>query len=467
MFTVRLSNQGGTVRSWKLKNYKGNDDKTLDLVNAAAGMDYPFSFHIPGHDAAAKTLNWAWYQAASDPDGLGVTYTFSNRHVAAKKTFRFEKDSYISKVSAQVTIDGEPVESEIEWRGGFGDLGLTDEPANSHALYFDVPNNKLNEPKPNSAKGGPIAATRRLFLRGLADKYFAAVFLPPANVAMRETTFTDYVPTVVEYRRARRSPAWRSPMASPTNDFQLFVGPKDYDMLSRINPKLQQMISFGWMALLARPLFLLTNWFNDAFVHSFGWSIVAGHHRAEHDAVPHQAVEYEVDAEDAGPQAADRRHQREVQEHQPARPARRPIRTQEVMDLYKKNGVNPHGRLLPMLMQIPFFFAFYTVFRVSVEMRGAQLAVGEGSFPGRAAAHPHSAHHHDRQPVRHAEDDAPAHRRSQPAEDDDVHAADFRLHVLQFPQRPGVILLDQQSGKHGATVVLQPDRGRGRSRPVR
>src|SRR6202042_1948991 len=44
---------------------------------------------------------------------------------------------------------------------------------------------------------------------------------------------------------------------------------------------------------------------------------------------------------------------------------------QEVMDLYKKYGVNPMGGCVPMLLQIPFFFAFYAVFRVSVEIRGA------------------------------------------------------------------------------------------------
>src|ERR1035437_3044908 len=126
LFTVQLSNQGATVRSWKLKKYKGNDDKTLDLVNTAASTDYPFSFYIPGQDATAKTLNWAWYQAAEDPDGLGVTYTFSSGHVAAKKTVRYEKDSYISKDSAGVTIDGAHVPFVSEWRGGFGELGLSD-----------------------------------------------------------------------------------------------------------------------------------------------------------------------------------------------------------------------------------------------------------------------------------------------------------------------------------------------------
>ena len=56
---------------------------------------------------------------------------------------------------------------------------------------------------------------------------------------------------------------------------------------------------------------------------------------------------------------------------------------QEVMELYKKYGVNPMGGCVPMLLQIPFFFAFYKVFTVSVEMRGAQLAVGDAIFRSR------------------------------------------------------------------------------------
>jgi len=53
------------------------------------------------------------------------------------------------------------------------------------------------------------------------------------------------------------------------------------------------------------------------------------------------------------------------------RDPRKAEQNQEVMALYKKHGVNPMGGCVPMLLQIPFFFAFYTVFTVSVEMRGA------------------------------------------------------------------------------------------------
>jgi YidC/Oxa1 family membrane protein insertase len=368
LFTVQLSNQGATVRSWKLKKYNGNDDKTLDLVNTAAGMDYPFSLYIPSQDATAKIVNWAWYQAAADPDGLGVSYTFSNGHVAVKKVFRFEKDSYISKVSAEVTVDGAPVRNLIEWRGGFGDLGLSDASANGHALYFDVPDNKLNEPRPTAAKGGPISSSGNYSFAGLADKYFAAVFLPQSNVTMQETTFTDYVPTAINATAAPYAGVAVSDGAA--NNFELFVGPKDYDMLSRINPKLQQMINFGWMGFLAKPLFLLTNWFNDAFVHSFGWSIVAVTIALNMMLFPvklsnmksmrkMQALKPQIDVINAKYKSISLRDPKKADQNA------------EVMELYKKNGVNPLGGCVPMLLQIPFFFAFYTVFRVSVEMRGA------------------------------------------------------------------------------------------------
>ena len=289
--------------------------------------------------------------------------------MAAKKTFRFEKDSYICKVSGEVSLDGAPLPNLIEWRGGFGDLGLSDAAANSHAVYFDVPDNKLNEPRPTAAKSGPISSTGNYSFAGLADRYFAAVFLPPANVAMRETTFTDYVPTAVN-----TTPSPYAGVAvgdgEPTNTFQLFVGPKDYDMLSHINPKLQQMINFGWMAFLAKPLFLLTNWFNDAFVHSFGWSIVAVTVALNMMLFPvklsnmksmrkMQALKPQIDVINAKYKSVSLRDPKKADQNA------------EVMDLYKKNGVNPMGGCFPMLLQIPFFFAFYTVFRVSVEMRGA------------------------------------------------------------------------------------------------
>ena len=58
LFRVAFSNQGANVRSWQLKKYKGNDGKPLDLVNTAAGLNYPFSLYFPGLKPATD-VNWA------------------------------------------------------------------------------------------------------------------------------------------------------------------------------------------------------------------------------------------------------------------------------------------------------------------------------------------------------------------------------------------------------------------------
>src|ERR1035438_38903 len=84
LYKIAFSNQGATVRSWPLQKAKGNDHKTLDLVNTAAGGDFPYSLHFPEQKPLVN-VNWAWYQQTADPDGLGVTYEFSDGHVHVRK----------------------------------------------------------------------------------------------------------------------------------------------------------------------------------------------------------------------------------------------------------------------------------------------------------------------------------------------------------------------------------------------
>src|SRR5215510_805849 len=54
LYRVSISNQGATVRSWQLKNWKGNDHKPLELVNTASGLEYPFSLFFPSDKSLAK-----------------------------------------------------------------------------------------------------------------------------------------------------------------------------------------------------------------------------------------------------------------------------------------------------------------------------------------------------------------------------------------------------------------------------
>jgi YidC/Oxa1 family membrane protein insertase len=367
LFTVAFSNQGGTVRSWRLKKYRGNDGKELELVNVAAGLEYPFSLYFPDKQPAAK-VNWTYYKETGDPDGLGVAYAFSDGHTSVRKVFRFQKNSYLLQVSTEVTTDGQAVPHLIEWRGGFGDFTVAGAVGNQSTLYFDVAQNKLVEQRAGAAKNGPVAASGNFSFAGLADKFFAAVFLPEGNTAMQEVTFSDTVRTAFEEKPAPF--AGTAVSDGGANRFALFVGPKDVDLLKRVNPKLEQVVDFGWLAFLAKPLFLIVNWFNDAFVHNYGWSIVLVTVVLNFILFPlrlsnmksmrkMQALKPQIDVINAKYKNVGIRDPKKAEQNQ------------EVMALYKKFGVNPMGGCFPMLLQVPFFFAFYKVFTVSVEMRGA------------------------------------------------------------------------------------------------
>jgi len=368
LFRLSFSNQGGTLQSWQLKKYKGNDGKPLELVNTASGLDFPFSLYLPDQQPTAKVINWGWYTQTVDPDGLGVTYNFSDGHTSVKKVFRFQPNSYLCTVSAEVTVDGKPLPSMLQWLGGFGDLTIPNPFGSQKTLFFDVSNNKLNELSARSAKNGPVTSSGNYSFAGLADTYFAAVFLPEGNAATQLVTFADTVRTPLDEKAQPTVGAAISDGAD--NRFELFVGPKDVNLLKSINPKLEQVVAFGWMSVLAKPLFLLVNWFNGAFIHNFGWSIVIVTIALNMMLFPvklsnmksmrkMQALKPQIDVINAKYKNLKMTDPRKAEQQQ------------ETMDLYKKHGVNPLGGCFPMLLQIPFFFAFYTVFRVSVEMRGA------------------------------------------------------------------------------------------------
>jgi len=369
LFKVTFSNQGANVRSWILKQEIA-DGKPLELVNTAATVDsYPFDLYLPEHQDLAKKLNSAVYQQSVDFDGLGVTYSFSDGHDTARKTFRFQKDSYLAQVTSEVTIDGQPVINALEWRGGFGDFTVRNPASYQRTIYFNIDANSLKEQTVSAAKNGPATAEGNFSFAGIEDNFFTAVFLPDSrNATVRETTFSDTTRAPHEEKAVPYTGAAISMGA--VNHFKVFVGPKDYDLLKRVDPKLEQLVNFGWMSLLAKPLFLIVNWFNDNVVHNFGWAIVVVTIVINMALFPvklsnmksmrkMQALKPQVDAINA--------KYKNIKMTDP----RKGEQNQEVMDLYKKYGVNPMGGCVPMLLQIPFFFAFYQVLKVSVEMRGA------------------------------------------------------------------------------------------------
>ena len=199
VYRIEFSNQGAIVRSWQLSKYRGNDNKPLEIVNTAASAEPPVSLYFPGEKPTIN-VNQALYKQTPEADGLGVAYEFSDGHTSVRKTFRFQKDSYRSQVSAEVTVDGRPIASMIQWRGGFGDLTVASPAVHTVAVYFNPAEDKLVEQAAKSAKNGPVSSTGSYSFAGIVDQYFAAVFLPENNRNVTAVTFSDDVPTALEQK---------------------------------------------------------------------------------------------------------------------------------------------------------------------------------------------------------------------------------------------------------------------------
>jgi YidC/Oxa1 family membrane protein insertase len=214
---------------------------------------------------------------------------------------------------------------------------------------------------------------------GIEDSYFAAVFLPSGEPAFEVRTYSDQVSPAAG---AAETPHVGAGVGgSGENRFSVFVGPKDVAVLRSVNPKLEQVVDFGWFSFIAKPLFLSLNYVNSRWVHSYGWSIVVVTVIINFLLLPLKftSLKSMKKMQLLQPQiAAINQKYKGISLRDP----KKAEQNQEVMDLYKKHGVNPMGGCMPMVLQIPFFFAFYKVLTVAIELRGAEwLWVADLSQP--------------------------------------------------------------------------------------
>jgi YidC/Oxa1 family membrane protein insertase len=357
------------VKSWQLKGYKDTKGNVVDLVNSAAASrtGYPFQFAFKDQKPTAD-LNQALYVVHQSPDGRSLEFEYSDGKTAAKKTFEFGKNRYLTNVTSTVTQNGAPIPNLLAWRGGFGDQTVTNPATAEHTLFFNPADNKLTTKDAKAAKDGPVNDYGQYSFAGLEDAYFAAVFLPAGNGAFDLRTLNDAFPLAGSEKDVPHVGA--AVGGDGTNRFRVFAGPKDLDLLKRVDPKLEQLVDWGWFWFLAKPLFLSLNWVNDNMVRNYGWAIILVTIAINFLLLPlkitsltsmkkMQALQPQITAIN------------EKYKNVGIRDPRKAEQNQEVMDLYKKHGVNPAGGCVPMLLQIPFFIAFYKVLTVAIELRGA------------------------------------------------------------------------------------------------
>lgn len=369
LYHIVFSNRGAVIKSWVLKQYKDDAGKPLQVINTAAtDVPLPFTIQAIGNQKLSVDPNTVLYQPKLSDGGLQVDYEFSNGTTTIQKSFRFSKDSYLTEVKSEVLENGTPVPALLMWRGGFGDQKVHGAASSQRTVRYDPAVSKLITKSTRDAKNGPITDTGNYTFGGLEDSFFAAVALPADNASLEVRTYSDEVKLPNEEKPTAYVGDGLS--TGPQNDFSLFVGPKDIDILRKVNPKLSQIINWGFFGVIAKPLFLWLNWVKENWTGNYGWAIMLVTLIINLALFPFRFTSL--------------KSSRRMQKLQPQikaindkykniglRDPRKAEQNQEIMALYKKEGVNPVGGCLPMLVQLPFFYAFYRVLDIAIELRHA------------------------------------------------------------------------------------------------
>ena len=124
-YRIVFTNQGAVVKSWILKKYKNDKRQELDVVNpvTARALGYPLSLFTYDQNLQKK-LNDAMYVPSAVGEQTApasITFEYSDGETTARKSFKFDSESYVISVETEVTNDGMAVQTFPQWPGGFGD----------------------------------------------------------------------------------------------------------------------------------------------------------------------------------------------------------------------------------------------------------------------------------------------------------------------------------------------------------
>lgn len=366
---VVLSNRGGgAVKSWVLSNFKDASEKPLELVNPAgkATLPPPMTYEFKNQKPAVD-LNQMLFRQTLSADGLGVDYEYSSGPVTAKKSIHFKKGSYLAEISSEIMQNGVMLPHYLSWRGGFGDASVVKYYAVQKAVTYDLNKSKLDAKDPKDSKEGPVPTSGNFAFAGLQDQYFGLAFLPKAP-SVEMLAYGDKLKLAgsddEEYH------AGAAVGGDGINRLSLFIGPKDMEILKAANPKLESLIDWGFFGIVAKPLFLAMNWTFNTITHNWGWAIVLVTVVINLVLFPFRLTSMKSARKTAALQP-EMAKIREKYKGMSIKDPRKSEEQAEMMDLYKKHGINPVGGCLPLLLQLPILWAFYTVLSNIIEMRGA------------------------------------------------------------------------------------------------
>lgn len=368
LYTAVFSSRGASLKSLTLKNYRETNSPSANKVTLGSDADpnlLSFSTRATGINLPDSTV------FTSDSDRLVVEKSgprqlvfnyISGQGYTVRKVYTFTSGEYGIKLDTQIFNN-----STAPLVGGIQHvMTYPAEPKVKDNRYDTAGSYLFSDNNLQSNKIKDVAAASKRYDKsiqwsGFADKYFLNAILSEnnsiASVELKKNT-AGFFESVVS------SPQFTiNPGQSTTIAYRLFVGPKDIDVLKAQGHSLVQSLDLGWFTVIAKPLLYSLKYFYN-YVGNYGIAIII-------ITVILKAFFFPLTHKSYKSMKGMQKIQPEMTKLREKYKDDRDAMNKAVMELYREHKVNPMGGCLPMVVQIPVFFALYKSLMFSIELRHA------------------------------------------------------------------------------------------------
>jgi len=411
LYRIVFTNRGGQVKSWVLKKWDDEKGKPLDLVDHAAASKYGYPLSLWTYDETLRNkLSTALYVATvtreapanARPDAKGletanaergyeivnnvhlapaeITFEYSDGETFVRKTFRFDH-SYVVGVETLVQQKGVQAAAFPMWPSGFGGETTPASYGLTQVAYQDdshVERLGIKKVSGGNTIAGPFQWA------GVSEQYFAAVFLPQDPQTAAVVTLRNQIEIPHNASDPKSALDRVDVLGAAVGNLKgpstgrLYVGPKALSDLEAVSvpgivgadPDLRAVVDFGWLGLIARPLFLWLRWTYNHIVPNWGWAILLQTVIINLALLPLRFSQMKsmLKMQRVAPQI------KSIQEKYKKYSLRDPRKAEmnnEISALYKKEGVNPLGGCVPMLLPLFLLWPYYRMLTVAMDLRHA------------------------------------------------------------------------------------------------
>ena len=271
---VAFSNRGARLLSWRLLHFADPRRRPEEMVQSIVGGPRPLDLET-GDAAVDARLRDALFQPSAEsitlPGGSSdLRFTYAEGDIEAEKTLHFEPQGYLVSVRAAARKAGRDLPVRVFWGPGIGNPTAAEMEVQGYhapqAVYLG-PGGVERVPAP---KVGPTQTVSPVRWAGVEGTHFTALWLPPP-------------PGTAELRGVALPPGedgkprvgvQAGVVLGGDEPAMLYVGPKDYLMLSKLDHDLKQVVPVGdWIGPIVVALMALLRWVHG-HVGNYGWSIV-------------------------------------------------------------------------------------------------------------------------------------------------------------------------------------------------